>query len=369
MKELNHLEFKAARCPSCSGEISLDPSKEKGFCMHCGSEIIVEEAIQNLKIDGISSFDKLLLVAEELFNDKSYADAYAYFDKCYSLDPDNGFVLFGRTISKGYILGYEEVEEAFKVVNLVKRAFSKTPESEIDMLKEKGGVQLNNLAVHFYQRAKKKLEDQNANDKIALEKSKFDFISWAIASMYILEYSMKLKPESARIQLNVWGVSYYILTFLDKTKSYRIFNTKNLWSYSRFIKSIVPFEVLSDFDYNYHNPSVLMEKLNNKKQEFLTIWNDDDQRQDKIKLIDGDLTINKGACYIATAVYGDYDMRQVVTLRQYRDEVLLKSFFGRVFVKLYYIISPSIAKLLVGKDSINIFVRTALDYVVERIER
>lgn len=51
-----------------------------------------------------------------------------------------------------------------------------------------------------------------------------------------------------------------------------------------------------------------------------------------------------GGCYIATAVYGSYDCPQVWTLRRYRDEVLGSTWYGRLFIKLYYAISPTLVK-------------------------
>lgn len=51
-----------------------------------------------------------------------------------------------------------------------------------------------------------------------------------------------------------------------------------------------------------------------------------------------------GGCYVATAVYGSYDCPEVWTLRRYRDYTLAKTWYGRVFIKAYYAISPSIVK-------------------------
>lgn len=51
-----------------------------------------------------------------------------------------------------------------------------------------------------------------------------------------------------------------------------------------------------------------------------------------------------GGCYIATAVYGSYDCPEVWTLRRYRDNVLGKSWYGRLFIKCYYAISPTLVK-------------------------
>ena len=47
------MAFVSACCNQCGSEIPVDSSKEKGFCLHCGSPIIVKEAIANLKV-GIS---------------------------------------------------------------------------------------------------------------------------------------------------------------------------------------------------------------------------------------------------------------------------------------------------------------------------
>lgn len=69
---------------------------------------------------------------------------------------------------------------------------------------------------------------------------------------------------------------------------------------------------------------------------------------------------NEG-CYIATMAYGDYDHPQVVELRKFRDECLLQSLFGRIFVHLYYWISPKMVAILKGHDYINSGIRKVLD--------
>lgn len=49
-------------------------------------------------------------------------------------------------------------------------------------------------------------------------------------------------------------------------------------------------------------------------------------------------------CYIATCVYGSYDCPEVWTLRRYRDKTLGKTWYGRLFIKIYYATSPTIVK-------------------------
>ena len=48
--------------------------------------------------------------------------------------------------------------------------------------------------------------------------------------------------------------------------------------------------------------------------------------------------------YVATCVYGSYDCPEVWTLRRYRDNTLAETWYGRMFIKTYYAISPTIVK-------------------------
>ena len=72
-------------------------------------------------------------------------------------------------------------------------------------------------------------------------------------------------------------------------------------------------------------------------------------------------------CFIATAVYGDPSCYQVRELRKYRDNHLLKSTSGRVFVKFYYKISPPIAKWLTTKPALSKQIRVVLNIAVKHI--
>lgn len=50
-----------------------------------------------------------------------------------------------------------------------------------------------------------------------------------------------------------------------------------------------------------------------------------------------------GACFVATAVYGDYCHPNVIILRVFRDVILSQSSVGRLFVGAYYKVGPSLA--------------------------
>ena len=54
----------------------------------------------------------------------------------------------------------------------------------------------------------------------------------------------------------------------------------------------------------------------------------------------------KNGCFIATATYDSYNSPEVLFLRKWRDDILLKSTTGRLLIKFYYKISPHIAKII-----------------------
>lgn len=75
-----------------------------------------------------------------------------------------------------------------------------------------------------------------------------------------------------------------------------------------------------------------------------------------------------GGCYIATAVYGSYDAPPVMTLRRFRDQHLVKSMVGRVFVRAYYLLSPSAARCLGRAPLLSAVVKRVLDRLVARLD-
>ncbi|MBQ7007957.1 MAG: hypothetical protein IJN05_01955 [Ruminococcus sp.] len=69
-------------------------------------------------------------------------------------------------------------------------------------------------------------------------------------------------------------------------------------------------------------------------------------------------------CYIATAVYGSYDCPQVWTLRRFRDGTLAKTWYGKLFIKVYYAISPMFVKWFGHTNWFKNFWKRKLDRLV-----
>ncbi len=72
-------------------------------------------------------------------------------------------------------------------------------------------------------------------------------------------------------------------------------------------------------------------------------------------------------CYIATAVYGSYDCPQVWTLRRYRDNVLSATWYGRIFIRVYYAISPTLVRWFGNAQWFKTLWQKRLDRMVDNL--
>lgn len=77
----------------------------------------------------------------------------------------------------------------------------------------------------------------------------------------------------------------------------------------------------------------------------------------------------KTGCYVATCVYGSYDCPQVWMLRRFRDENLRKNWFGRLFIKQYYAVSPMLVKWFGNRKLFKTIGRKCLDVMILQLKK
>jgi len=77
---------------------------------------------------------------------------------------------------------------------------------------------------------------------------------------------------------------------------------------------------------------------------------------------------SKIKCFIATAVYGNESAPEVETLREIRDNVLMKDKLGKKFVEFYYSGAGEKTAEFIKNDAPFLIpvIRKGLDYVVEK---
>ncbi|MEQ1723997.1 MAG: CFI-box-CTERM domain-containing protein, partial [Pseudobdellovibrio sp.] len=65
-------------------------------------------------------------------------------------------------------------------------------------------------------------------------------------------------------------------------------------------------------------------------------------------------------CFISTAAFGSESAPEVEIFRKFRNQFLVKNFFGRSFVKFYYKVSPPIAEVISRNEYLKASTRVAL---------
>jgi hypothetical protein len=126
------------------------------------------------------------------------------------------------------------------------------------------------------------------------------------------------------------------------------------------MKELTSSTLLSDKEMKYFT-----DVLNTMEQETEKLARDIDNQKDGSK--NKNVPTKKEGCYIATAVYGSYESPEVLKLRKFRDNVLKKHMLGRLFIKTYYTISPTLANKLKKYPKINNKVKHILDKFVNKL--
>lgn len=77
----------------------------------------------------------------------------------------------------------------------------------------------------------------------------------------------------------------------------------------------------------------------------------------------------QSACYIATMAYEDINAPEVQRFREFRDDVLMKRSWGRVFTRIYYSMSPFLVRVLGRSRIVKRSSRSALDLLLKGLRR
>lgn len=83
--------FIALKCPSCGADISLDESRDFGFCQYCGTKVMrdiqVIEHRGSVEISHNGEIENLLMRARALSDQGRTREAGVYYEKCLTLMP------------------------------------------------------------------------------------------------------------------------------------------------------------------------------------------------------------------------------------------------------------------------------------------
>lgn len=113
------MSFVAARCPQCGGELQLDNDKNEAFCIHCGSKLIVQEAINSVRIDNSHMIDTWMQLGESAYDAGNMQESYNYFKKVVEVEPNNWLAIFykGRAAAFQSTIFNPRINELIHAIN------------------------------------------------------------------------------------------------------------------------------------------------------------------------------------------------------------------------------------------------------------
>lgn len=314
--EVNIMGLVAAKCTQCGANIEIDDSKEAGICKYCGTAFITEKAINNYNItNNISAQTVNIIEAPTTNND--------FETKGHRL------IVYKGTAEVVEVPSYVDTicYEAFKDNNYIKKIIL----SNIILIEDNAFSRCANLSEIVFNNSGVIIHAGAFCDCTSLKEIKIPsgtpyIMPQAFSGCGNLEYVEIPSSVSWIGDLAFKGcISLKHVNF--QSNSTRIYQNTFLGCTSL---------ECSNMSYRYMSAK--------------------------------DNTASNG-CYIATCVYGSYDCPQVWTLRRFRDYTLDETWYGRLFIKCYYAISPTLVKWFGGTKWFKNFWKSKLDKMVANLNK
>jgi predicted RNA-binding Zn-ribbon protein involved in translation (DUF1610 family) len=176
------MDLKAARCPSCGGDLDIPEGVDYVECPFCGIDVKVRD-ITSQQLDSKT----LLELAGHAYNSGSYTSALEYYDFILDKEPSNSFALLGKiksTIEKDWDEG---IRKTSGIKEFIVESLSKVEDDK----KEKYLDNIVELVCGIYDDEFKKYKDDiELSGKISEFRDQL---------LYLLETAYELNPANEKI--------------------------------------------------------------------------------------------------------------------------------------------------------------------------
>lgn len=153
-------------CNKCGASIQLDENHESGFCLYCGTRIILEEALAyKAKFKYETNIDNLMHLAMTAFMDHDYQEAIDYFSKVLEHETNNPDALFYKSMAKAWrtkpdTISFDAISNiVVRVENYLQEKYAKI--SNIDEREQKISQIKYNYAKEYYLLVSHVIEEMN----------------------------------------------------------------------------------------------------------------------------------------------------------------------------------------------------------------
>ncbi|MDR0984541.1 MAG: hypothetical protein LBL93_06020 [Ruminococcus sp.] len=310
--------MKQITCEIC-GSNELIKQDEVFVCQYCRTQYSPEETKKmiegTVKIDNSDKINNLYILAHRARDDDNYESAVKYYEMILQENPYSWEAAF-------YKVYYSSMQSIREDIPNAEERINKCAASVLKLIKDK---------------ISEKNEQQKAVTEVALRVNEISEMFAAVVSKYYTDntkYSAKnilvITDEYIKSMLSCANTLYNIgdrLVDLFDEK-YASDLAVDMWkSGVKYGNSVG--HLVKDKSTNRQNITQNTRKIQNFEPDYKP-----------------PLT---RACYVATSVYGSYDCPQVWILRRFRDYSLAKSWYGKLFILIYYSTSPTLVKLF-GKN-------------------
>jgi len=331
------MTFKAARCPSCGGDLQVPDDRHAVNCMYCGANVIVREAIQAAAGGNIGNWLILAQAATQAGNNQ---EAYDYYTRVLEADSLNSEAWAGKAEAAGWM----STLTSFRLPEMLagfQKSIDYAPSEGQTESKRIAASKITDIIGSYYTLARGHLLEY-----ISLDNVWVDYLVQCDLMITGLESAHNYWPEHQGI------LDYLIFICRDNIQGV---------AYSDQYAPNGPIQRVKTLSAEYE--STLRSKLAlyvEKKRQLDPTYEPDEIKKAKAS-----------ACFIATATMGRADHPAVLLLREFRDEWLMQSGLGRVFIRQYSehgpLLSRIIAKSRVRRLASYLFIVVPSTWIVRRL--
>lgn len=365
-------------CPNCGKSIEVEENDFNVVCTYCGVPFFPREAIDaynkqiselvnnlnvdtiNVNADNISNYATLGFAS---LREKNHEKCGFYADDILKRKADSpeGLLFKAFFVSNNYSKeeGIRYYVLAYSNANSddIKKIILDTFKDEFkDYSQENFEYFVNEVII------KKAIDDK-------------EFVKYALTMISSSEDDYPLIKE-----LNV---TREIISLYFDLNSYSSFELENInYFYNKealiafegeklkfFIDYVLMDETIEKFAHDKHKEDRVYYFYKDNRMISIKVKSSNEQLENIFKESGFSIEDIKSGCYIATCVYSSYHHKNVMMLRKYRDDVLNESLIGRMFIKVYYFISPILVKYFHDFKWFKKINRNILDKISINLER
>ena len=369
-----------AKCPQCGADIEVDTTHEAGLCKNCGAPFVTEKVLKSQNIfitnnndfsganinivSGASSstdFANFLNIAIKALDAHEGTEALKYANKALEINSVSSEAWIVKMESMAYLATCTDpkVNEA---TEYGKNAITYAP------VDKKASIE-DTVYSHYLQRALSlfSIMNERIRDTVSIQNALTE-----------LKFNA---PFGAEQRINAADSNN--VTILNQLNGAALLlkisvPTENISQNSNYQKAVL--EICNQY-------VKYIDGLQDRYAIYKANFSEDARKAHKAELVmletgltpvdcqsipdfrkTPNVSSNSG-CYIATCVYGSYDCPQVWTLRRFRDATLDTTWYGRLFIKCYYAVSPSLVKWFGNTAWFKRFWKRPLDALVKKLHQ